>query len=139
MSTSPAALRPEDRHDDTISFLDGLPGFESCRGFVVLTAPQLEPLQQLQCVDGPPASFLGIDPRRILPNYRCLLSQVDRERLGVTDESSLLWLALVAIREDGTVTANLRAPIVINPQTMRGRQVMPHRCLYALQHPVTDL
>jgi len=125
--------------ESVISFPEGLPGFETCRGFVLVSSPELEPLQQLQSVIGPHASFMGIDPKRVLPNYHCTLSQADRERLGATEDSVLLWLALIAIEQDGTATANLRAPVVINPETMIGRQVMPYRGLYALRHPLSDV
>jgi flagellar assembly factor FliW len=125
--------------DAVITFPDGLPGFESCRGFVLLSAPEMEPLQQLRAVGGPEATFIGIDPKRLLPTFRCELSDFDRERLGASDDSVLLWLAIVAIDEDGTATANLRAPVVINPSTMIGYQLMPHRCLYALRHVITEV
>ena len=122
-----------------VSFPDGLPGFELCRSFVLLSSPEMEPLQQLRSVDGPEASFVGIDPKLILPTYRCELSEFDRERLGAKDDSVLLWLAIIGIDADGTTTANLRAPVVINPENMTGRQVMPHRCLYALRHVITEI
>lgn len=124
---------------DIISFPEGLPGFESCRGFVLLSSPDMEPLKQLQAVVGPEASFIGIDPKRVLPSYRCELSGVDRQRLGVSDESVLLWLALVAVENDGTATVNLRAPVVINPANMLGHQVMPYHCLYPVRHVMTDV
>jgi flagellar assembly factor FliW len=139
-ASSAAAPAPDVALDShVIGFDDGIPGFEACRRFVVASSPELAPLQQLQCVDGPAATFIGIDPRRVLPSYSCELSPVDRTRLGVTDDSVLLWLALIAIDDDGTVTANLRAPIVINPLTMTGRQILPRRALYALAHVVTTL
>jgi flagellar assembly factor FliW len=120
-----------------ISFPDGLPGFEACRRFVLITSPELEPLRQLQAVTGPDASFIGLDPKCVLPNYRCELNEFDLERLGAHATSPLLWLAIIAIEADGTATANLRAPVVINPETMIGYQVMPHRCLYALRHVIS--
>ena len=125
--------------DSVVTFPSGLPGFEACRSFVLLSAPEMEPLQQLRSVAGPEASFVGIDPKRVLPGYRCELTEFDRERLGANDDSVLLWLALIAIEADGSATANLRAPIVINPETMIGYQVMPHRCLYALRHPISEI
>ena len=75
----------------------------------------------------------------MLPDYRCQLSAGDRVRLGAGDESVLLWLALLAVEADGTLAVNLRAPVVINPATMRGQQVMPYQCVYPLRHVVTDL
>lgn len=122
-----------------ISFPDGLPGFEACRSFVLITSRELEPLRQLRAVSGPDASFIGIDPKRVLPTYRCELNEFDLERLGARAGSPLLWLAIIAIEADGTATANLRAPVVINPETMIGYQVMPHRCLYALRHVITGI
>ena len=63
---------------DVIMFPEGLPGFEACRGFVLLSSPEMEPLQQLQAVVGPEASFIGVDPRRVLEGYRVELSEADR-------------------------------------------------------------
>jgi flagellar assembly factor FliW len=123
--------------EDVIAFPEGLPGFEACRGFVLLSSPEMAPLQQLQSVVGPGSSFIGIDPKHVLRSYRYELSAMDRQRLGAKDDGALLWLALVAFGPEGEPTVNLRAPIVINPRTMTGCQLMPHNCLYPLRHPLT--
>lgn len=123
---------------DTIRFPHGLPGFESCRGFVLMASEALGPLQCLKAVEGPSASFLVIDPRRVLPEYRCELSEADQLRLQAKDAGTLLWLSLVTIELDGTVTVNLRAPIVINPTNMVGCQVVPYHCIYPIRHVVIE-
>jgi flagellar assembly factor FliW len=123
---------------DTIRFAHGLPGFEMCRGFVLMASEAFGPLQCLKSVEGPPASFLVIDPRRVLPEYRCQVSDADRLRLGAGGDDTLLWLALVTIELDGTISVNLRAPIVINPARMIGHQVVPYHCVYPLRHVVAD-
>ncbi len=117
---------------DVIAFPSGLPGFEQCRRFVLLSSAELSPFQCLQSVDGPAASFLVIDPRRALPDYRCTLSEVDRLRLGATDDDGLLWAAIVTVQDDETLV-NLRAPIVVNPALMVGFQLMPSNSLYPLR------
>jgi len=38
---------------------------------------------------------------------------------------------------DRTIAVNLRAPIVINPETMLGCQVMPQRSLYPVRHVIS--
>jgi flagellar assembly factor FliW len=120
-----------------VSFPAGLPGFEQCRQFAILYSADAAPLQCLHAVGGPPASFLALDPRLVLPEYRCVLSPADRTRLCVgEDVSGLLWLSLLTVTADGTAFANLRAPVVINPSTMTGFQVMPHDSVYPLRHPV---
>jgi flagellar assembly factor FliW len=120
---------------ETVSFPFGLPGFEDCRGFVVIAADQA-PFQWLSSIDGPSATFLTVDPRRIMPTFRYVLGPQDLDRLGATAASPLLWLAVVRLEESGAIVANLRAPIVINPETMIGHQVMPQNCLYPLRHVI---
>jgi flagellar assembly factor FliW len=119
---------------DIIRFPEGLPGFEACRSFVLLAAGDGVPVQRLEAVEGPEARFLAIDPRYVLATYRFELSDTDRARIGAQDETPLLWLALVMLEADGTITVNLRAPVVINPERMIGHQVMPYECLYPLRH-----
>ena len=124
--------------DEIITFPAGLPGFEECRRFVVLSSRDLEPFQCLQSVEGPSASFLAVDPRRAFPDYRCVLSDVDRVRLGEPDESSLVWLAVVTVLDDQTLV-NLRAPVVVNPTRMLGYQLMPSNSLYPLRFELARL
>ena len=124
--------------NEIVRFPHGLPGFEKCRGFVLMTADALGPLQCLKAVEGPAASFLVIDPRRVLPDYRCELGEADRRRLAAGEEDPLLWLSLVTIELDGTITVNLRAPIVINPTSMLGQQVVPYHCVYPIRHVVAQ-
>jgi len=119
---------------DVISFPDGIPGFESCRRFVLLASDTLAPLQRIDAIDGPTASFLCIDPARVMPGYSCRLASADLQRLEARENTPLLWLALVTFEPDGTVSANLRAPIVINPERMLGRQMLPNDNTYAIRH-----
>ena len=120
-----------------LSFPAGLPGFEQCQRFVLLASIEAAPLQVLMSVDGPPASFLAIEPRIVLPTYRCVLSASDRQRLAVGESDTVLWLSLLTVNDEGAAFANLRAPVVINPARMTGYQVVPQDSLYPLRHPIT--
>ena len=112
-----------------VTFPEGLPGFEKSRRFVVLRQSGGSPLICLHAVDGPPATFLTIDPRHVLRGYRCMLSDADRFRLGVAPTTPLLWLTVITVATDNEPYVNLRAPIVINPERLLGLQVMPHNTL----------
>ncbi|RPJ75804.1 MAG: flagellar assembly protein FliW, partial [Acidobacteria bacterium] len=46
----------------------------------------------------------------------------------------LVWLALVSLDTAGAATVNLRAPVVINPRTMLGCQVVAAENPYPLRH-----
>jgi len=125
------------RPEDVVAFPDGLPGFESCRRFVIISTEDHAPFQCLQALDGPRPTFLLIDPGLALKRYRRILSPADRQRLDVREDDTLLWLAIVTLNADDSAAVNLRAPIVINPRVMTGFQVMPHQSLYPLRHPLS--
>ena len=147
MSSSPTALsapfvvetrfgRFEVRDDAVLMFAEGLPGFEQCRRFVLLSSEELAPLWCLQGLDAPEPSFLAVDPNLVLPRYRRLLNDADRTRVG-GDGKDLIWLALVTLGDgDGTAVANLRAPVVINSERMVGAQIVQQRGQYQIAHPL---
>jgi len=112
---------------------DGVPGFERCRQFVVVTGPTLEPFHCLQGLDDSRPSFLTLDPRSVLDGYVTELPAADRERLDARADDSLLWLALVRLDGD-RILVNLRAPVVINARRMVGLQLMAPDSPYSTEH-----
>jgi flagellar assembly factor FliW len=134
MAPGPAA--PEATPGNVVAVRDGLPGFEHCRRFVIIASSDLEPLVQLQGLDGSRPSFLALDPRQVRPDYATRLTLADRTRLEAGDTDVLLWLALVRL-EGGRLLVNLRAPVVINPRRMLGLQVVaadsPYDTAYELR------
>lgn len=136
-TTALPGVQPVDPDQEVVTFPYGLPGFEGCHSFVVFSA-EAAPFQWLTSVEGPPASFLTIDPRKVLPTYRFALTPADLSRLRADDQTPLLWLAIVLVEEDGTVSVNLRAPIVINAAAMVGCQIMPQHCVYPLRHVIVS-
>ena len=121
---------------NAVSFPDGIPGFEACRRIVLLSAASLAPLQRIESIEGPPAAILGIDPRLVMEGYRSRMPDTDMRALGAGADTTLLWFAIIS-EADGVLYANLRAPIVINPQRMIGRQVLPDEGLYPIRHALT--
>jgi flagellar assembly factor FliW len=132
-ATSPAgtALGSEPM---VVEFPAGIPGFEGCRRFVVLTSPELAPLSCLKSLDPPEATFLAVDPRLVDPGYELTLREFERVRLGAGDDP-LVWLALVTVT-GADATANLRAPVVINPRRMIACQFIRDDSRYAVDAPL---
>jgi len=122
--------------DSIVAFPDGLPGFEQCRRFVVLRQAGATPFVCLHAIDGPGAAFLAIDPRRVVPQYRCTLADADRLRLGAGPATTLLWLSIITIAREDELFVNLRAPLVINPERLVGLQAVPQQTLYPLRHRI---
>ena len=122
--------------DGVVTFPEGLPGFEEHRQFMLVASPEMEPFTVMQGVTAEGPSFVAVDPRLVEKGYRTALDRVDLARLSAHEREPLLWLAIVAANDDGTATANLRAPVVINPGTMRGIQVIAVDSPYRTDHPL---
>ena len=121
-----------------VTFEQGLPGFERFQRFVLVGSPSLDPFTLLQGAGADAPTFVGIDPHLVEASYRTPLAEPDLQRLGAGSGDPLLWLALVAPRADGTATVNLRAPVVINPTSMQGIQVLVAESPYRHDHPLSS-
>jgi flagellar assembly factor FliW len=122
--------------DEIVTFADGLPGFEQYRRFVLVASSMLSPFTLIQGLDEGAPSFVAIDPQLVDRNYVTALDGPDLARLQADAGRPLLWLALITPRGEGDATVNLRAPLVINPSTMRGIQFIPPDSPYRIDHPL---
>jgi len=140
-ATSSAAVNPagavtQPATTPVVEFPSGIPGFESHRRFVLIASAELSPLGCLKSVDSSDVSFLVIDPRLLSFGYDITLSELERARLGAGPDDPLLWLVIVTITESNA-TANLRAPVVINPGKMLGCQVIRENDQYPVQFVIS--
>lgn len=120
---------------DIVTFPHGLPGFEACRRFVLVAPSTIAPFTWLQGLDDARPSFLAIDPRAVSPDYEAAVGAADRARLGAEPTTTCLWLAIVRVSGDG-LTANLSAPVVINPARMVGVQALGAESSFGADHPI---
>ena len=123
--------------DGVVTFSEGLPGFENHRQFVLVASTDMAPFTVMQGLESEAPSFVTVDPRMVDRAYPTTLDRVDLARLSAHEQEPLLWLAIVAAHEDGRATANLRAPVVINPGTMRGIQIIAVESPYRTDHPLS--
>jgi flagellar assembly factor FliW len=136
-----APLKPSTAPEQSIDrlvveFPSGIPGFESHRRFVLIASAELSPLGCLKAVDASDVSFLVLDPRLLFFNYDLTLSEFERARIGADADEPLLWLAIVTITEK-EATANLRAPVVINPSKMIGCQLIRDNDQYPVRFAIS--
>jgi flagellar assembly factor FliW len=134
-SPAPAPSAAEFQESLVVEFPAGIPGFEACRRFVLVASADLSPLGCLKAVDSPDASFLVIDPTLLYFGYDLTLGEFERARIAVDVDEPLLWLVIVTITESGA-TANLRAPVVINPRRMLGCQFIRDDQDYPVQFSI---
>jgi flagellar assembly factor FliW len=126
--------------DAALLFPRGLPGFEQRRRFVLLDDPNLAPLVHLQSLETGNLCFLALPVRSVDPDYETMLSSEDREVLEFGDKHlPTLDLALLSATEDGRLSANLLAPVVIDLATQRGVQAVRFDSRYSHKHPLQEL
>lgn len=121
-----------------LAFVEPLPGFPGFRDYVLIPAETGGRLFWLQSVasDGP--RFLAVPAAAYFPDYAPDLPGAVRLELGLGDAARARLYCVVTI-PDGEVaaaTANLRAPVVVNPATRRARQVVLADAAHPIRRPL---
>jgi flagellar assembly factor FliW len=109
--------------EDILTFPQGLIGWEDLRHWVLLCDSENSSLGWLQCVARPEVALPVVSPRKYVPGYQARVKKSQLSALEITPDHQAFVLAVLA-RNDGQLTVNLRAPIVINLDRRLGRQVV---------------
>lgn len=123
-----------------IIFEEGLPGFEQARKFVLLYDGQPDsPFCWLQSVDQPDLAFAMINPEAIMPDYTVEIDDDIVERLGIESPADVIYYAIVVIPDDiAEMTANMKAPVIINVREKKGMQVVMDNSDYDIRYNVSS-
>ncbi len=103
----------------------------------MLADAQNAALGWLQCIDDPDMALGVVSPRRFLPDYQLRICRQDLAPLGLPSADDAQIVVIVSRHPEG-LSLNLRAPLVINVEGRRGRQVIakdPLPVQYALLAP----
>ncbi len=109
--------------EDLINFPEGLLGFNDLKSFVLLDDPNDEIFAWLQSCEESSIAFPVLEPELFTDKYTIKFNRHELEALQSEDQSRVRSFAIITIPEDPTqMTANLKAPIVINVEKRIGRQ-----------------
>lgn len=123
-----------------IQFPEGVPGFESMKRFALLDRQDDDiPFQWLQSLDDAELAFVVMDPFFLKEDYEVNVDDKEIEILNVKDIKSVMVLSIVVIPENiKEMTANLRAPILINLETRKGKQVVLDKIDYDVRYGILE-
>jgi flagellar assembly factor FliW len=110
-------------NSDILHFEHGLIGLRACRRWVVLADGQNAALGWLQSIDEPETALGVVSPRRFVPDYQLRVSRKDIGPLALATPNDAQVVVVVSRHPEG-LALNLRAPLVINVEARRGRQVI---------------
>ena len=127
-----------------ITFQEGLPGFAALRKFAIFHeampdengSESGEPVYTwLQSVENGDVAFLLLNTFSVMPNYDPKINSDSITSLGEFTVDELLIRNIAVVPENvQDMTVNLKAPIIINPRTMLGKQVVAINEDYKVKH-----
>lgn len=122
------------------SFSEGILGFDYIKKFALLDADdENSPFKWLQAVEESHLAFVTILPVDVFGTYDLVISDTDMEQVEAKDPAELIVLAIVTIPQDPkNMTANLQGPIILNPNTGLGRQVISLSDKYTVKHRILE-
>lgn len=127
------SLKPE----DVITFAEGLLGFADLRKFVLLDDPNDEIFAWLQSCESPQIAFPVLEPELFSENYKASLTKSDLEALKLTNKDKVRYFSIITIPDDPIqMTANLKAPIVVNIEARIARQCVLQDNHLAIREPI---
>jgi flagellar assembly factor FliW len=122
-----------------IEFAAGMPGFDDERRFVIVEPPAHAPMVYLQSMGRRDLCFLALPVLAVDGGYGLRLGAEELKALGLEEQpvinKEVVCLCLVTIPEEGPVTVNLAAPVVIGRSTRKALQAIQADC-YSFRHPL---
>lgn len=114
-----------------LRFPSGLVGFPAVQEFVVLDVAADCQYQWFQAIREPDLAFVIIDVHLLDQKFQAEVSDEGLAELEITPSDPVLILAVVTIPagEPDQATANLRAPLVVNLRTRKGKQLILHESI----------
>ncbi len=130
--------------DKVINFPFGIPGFPELHKWCILTPDGQLGISWLQAVKDADVALLVADPDSLFPEYNAEIDERDLGPIGVTISPDnpevpdlVMRVVLTVDRDNGVVTANLRAPIVFNIGTRQAIQIALRRGDYSVRETLT--
>ena len=123
--------------NEILFFPRGIPAFESKHEWI-LAGNDDSAVKWLQSLDDGDLALPVTSPDAIQPDYNARIPEDELRLVGSVNPSDLALLIVVSIPESApwNMTANLRAPILINLKTHKAVQVIALNEEYPIRHMV---
>ncbi|GAB3056929.1 flagellar assembly protein FliW [Virgibacillus ainsalahensis] len=111
-----------------IQFTQGLPGFIDETEFVLIDLQNNPVFQVLQSVHSVDTAFIVTNPYHIYQDYSFDIDDKLLKSLDIKTEKDVVIRSIVTLKNPfQTSTINLKAPIIINPSSKKGKQYILNR------------
>ena len=126
-----------------ITFDNGLFGFENYKKYILIydsSTDEIPSIQWLQSVDEELLALPVMIPTTIVADYNPIVEDETMKSIGEFKDEDISILVTVTVPIDiKNMSINLKAPIVINTETMKGCQVIAENEEYEIKFKIHDL
>jgi flagellar assembly factor FliW len=121
--------------DELIRIPQGIMGFPECTEFCLVDPGDETLILWLQSTHLPEIAFPLLEPKIFRPDYAARLSAAELRELKLENINQSAVFSILTIPSDITqMTANLKAPLVINLKQQLARQVVLQENEYTIKH-----
>ena len=128
--------------DKILELPNGIIGFENFNQFTIIydiDDDSQTRISWLQSVEEPTLALPVIDPLAIVPEYAPMIEDELLSPLGNPADADLLFLLVMTVPADMTkVTANMKAPIIINTEEKKGVQLIVENADYPVKFNIYE-
>lgn len=117
-----------------LNFTEGIPAFEEEKQFVLLPMDEKGPFYYLQSIKNEDLCLLLAEPFVFFPHYEIEVADEELHQLGIDNSSMLVYVVLNVPDDFKLTTANLLAPIIINPENKKAMQYIAVNTKYTTRH-----
>lgn len=124
-----------------ITFDSGIIGFCEDKKFLLIHDSEDDEsiISWLQCVEEPELALPVIDPLSVKEDYNPIVEDELFKNIGEIVNNEMLVLTTLTVPSDITkITTNLKAPIIINTNTLKGCQIIVDNEEYMVRYPIYD-
>ena len=123
--------------DEMISIPGGVLGFPELTEYILVDPNDDTLMLWLQSTQKSEIAFAVLEPKIFRPDYSVRLSAAELRELKLSNINQSAVFSILTIPEDiALMTANLKAPLVINLKEQIAKQVVLQENEYSIKHPM---
>ncbi len=122
---------------DVITFEKGIPGFKDLKKFILFPLEGNNVFSMLHSLENAEIGLVVVSPFYVMKDYEFKLEDKETKELKIKNEEDVAILCTVCVNNNvKKITANLKAPIVINIKEHLGEQLILDNDKYLIKQPL---
>ncbi len=122
---------------EVIRFKKGIPGFEGLTNFIIKEIEGNPIFKLMHSLDKTDIAFVIVSPFECDNKYEIKLNEETLNELNISESSDVVLYSIVTLHSEmKNITANLKAPLVVNVKKNLGEQIINNKDEYLVKHPI---